>query len=368
MIAIDASRGEGGGQVLRTALALAAAAGRSVRLHGIRAGRRNAGLAPQHLAAVLAAAEICGAEVRGATLGSTEISFVPGVPVRGGERRWDVSRLAGRGSAGAATLILQTLLAPLALAATASRLVIGGGTHVPWSPPFEYLRRVFLPAVDPCGLHAELQLQSWGFYPAGGGCVIARVPPVRASSLKPLILEERGGLRRVAGVALTSGLPDHVARRLAATAVERLAPIIAAEPGRPGLRVDERRVGSAGPGAVLMLAAEYEHLGAGFTAWGKRGKPAERVADAACEAFLAHHASGAAADPHLADQLVLPLALARGTSRVHTSRVSRHLLTVAELVPQLAPARVDVVGDLGRPGLVVIEGAGLAVAATDRDS
>jgi RNA 3'-terminal phosphate cyclase (ATP) len=270
--------------------------------------------------------------------------------------------VAGGGSAGSVTLILQALLTPLALAGADSRLILCGGTHVPWSPPCEYLERVFRPMVARCGLRFALQLQTWGFYPAGGGRLEARVQPAArrgvGGALVPAELLWRGRLRRLRGWALTSRLPHHVARRMVEAVHHRLAPVVAREPGRPGLRVEERRVASNGPGAVVVLVAEYEEASAGFTAWGKRGKPAEVVADEASTAFLDHHRTEAPVDPRLGDQLLVPLALAAGRSRFTTSRITRHLVTNAQIIAEMVPARIVVAGEEDGPGEVTVEGAG----------
>jgi len=320
MVVIDGSYGEGGGQVLRTALTLAALTGQPVRIEHIRAGRRKPGLQPQHLTAVQAAAAVCEAHLEGDVLDSQALVFVPGSPPRPGRYTFDVAEAARRGSAGSVSLVLQTVLLPLALADGESHLTLRGGTHVPWSPPVPYLEHAFLPLLAPMGVRAQVELVRWGFYPAGGGEIRIQITG-QERPLHPILLTKRGELQRVWGTAAVMNLPAHIPQRMAARARNVLA--------KAGLQaqVEPRRLRGVGPGAGIFLFAEYAHATAGFTAYGRKGLPAERVAEAACEDLLAHHRSSAPADPHLADQLVLPMALAKGESRVVTSQVSQHLLT-----------------------------------------
>lgn len=347
VIEIDGSYGEGGGQVLRTALALSAITGQPVHIERIRAGRRNPGLAPQHLTGVLALAEICGAEVRGAAIGSTELLFQPRSKPRPGTYVFDVVGAAGRGSAGSVTLLLQTLLLPLALVEGGSRLTLKGGTHVPWSPPFDYLAHVYLPMVARMGVKADCRLDAWGFYPIGGGQITADVYGKRRP-FTPLSLLERGDLKRIRGAAVACNLPTHIAQRIADRARNVLV-----DAGLPA-DVTPKRERGAGPGAGLFLMAEYEHSLAGFSALGAKGKPSEQVADEACRDLLAYHASGEPVDGHLADQLLLPMALAAGRSEFRAARVTQHLLTNAHIIEQFIPTRIEVGGSEEEPGTIVI--------------
>ena len=352
MIEIDGSYGEGGGQVLRTALTLSALTGQATRIRRIRAGRRNPGLAPQHLTGVLALARICDAEVGQAAIGSMEIVFEPRSAPLPGDYVFDVAQAAPGGSAGAVSLILQTLLLPLAFAGGASRVTLKGGTHVPWSPPFEYLAHVYVPAVARMGLKAECRLEGWGFYPMGGGQVAAEVGGEPPALLAPLTLVERGRLKRIWGMATACNLPAHIAQRMA----DRVRSVLS-QAGLPA-QVTPRRETGVGPGAALCLVAEYEGALAGFSALGAKGKPSEQVADEACQALKEYHAAGAPADAHLADQLLLPMALAAGRSEFRAQRITRHLLTNAHVIRQVIPARIEINGQEGEPGEVVVEGAG----------
>lgn len=341
MVVIDGSYGEGGGQVLRTTLTLAILTGQPVRIEHIRAGRRKPGLQPQHLTAVRAAAAVCGAHLNGDVLGSQVLTFVPGGPPCPGEYTFDVAKVAQRGSAGSVSLVLQTVLLPLALADGESRLTLRGGTHVPWSPPVSYLEHVFLPLLAQMGVRTQVELVRWGFYPAGGGEVRIWIGG-RAGSLRPIALTRHGALERVWGTAAVMNLPAHIPQRMAARAHNVLA-----EAGLQA-QVEPRRLRGVGPGAGIFLFAEYapspygEAVTAGSTAYGRKGLPAERVAESACEDLLAHHRSDAPSDSHLADQLVLPMALAKGESRLVASQVSQHLLTNVWVVRQFLARELSI--------------------------
>jgi RNA 3'-terminal phosphate cyclase (ATP) len=349
MIIIDGSYGEGGGQVLRTSLALAILTGQPVRIERIRAGRKEPGLRPQHLTAVQAAALVCEARLEGGELGSQTLTLAPGGPALPGEYAFDVAEAAQGGSAGSVGLVLQAVLLPLALASGESRLTLRGGTHVPWAPSLSYLEHVFLPVLAQMGVSAKVEPVRWGFYPAGGGEVRVEIAG-RNGPWRPVLLTERGELRRVWGTAVVTNLPAHIPQRMANRACNVLAEV--------GLRaqVEPRRLRGAGPGAGIFLFAEYAHTVAGFTAYGRKGLPAEQVAEAACADLLAHHRSGAPADPYLADQLVLPTALAEGESQVVTSQVSQHLLTNAWVVQQFLARELNIEGKLGEQGRLVVKG------------
>jgi RNA 3'-terminal phosphate cyclase (ATP) len=338
MIVIDGSYGEGGGQVLRTSLTLAILTGRAVQIEHIRAGRRKPGLAAQHLTAVRAAAAICDATVTGDRMGSQWLQFRPGGPPRAGDYTFDVAQVRRGGSAGAVSLVLQTVLLPLALAPGSSRLTLRGGTHVSWSPPFPYLNEVYLPTLTRLGLRATVELKRCGFYPAGGGEVVMQIEG-DASSVRPLSLTERGALGRVWGTALVANLPAHIPQRMANRARNLLA--------EEGLKADlrARRVRANGPGAGIFVLLEYENgARAGFTAYGRKGLPAEQVAEAACRDLLRYHRSGAAVDMHLADQLIVPLTIADDVSHFSTCRVTEHLRTNMWVVERFARARFEVTG------------------------
>lgn len=346
-VTIDGSWGEGGGQILRSTLALSLLSGRPARIERIRAGRPNPGLQAQHLTGLRAATAISSAWVEGARIGSAGIWFAPG-PVRSGDHLFDVG--AERASAGSVSLVAQTVLLPLALRGGGrSTLRLRGGTHVPWSPSFHYLRDVYLPLLASLGLRAEAHLHRWGFYPRGQGEMTLTVEP--SPGLRPRSFDERGPLREVRGLSAVCSLPRSIAVRQRDSALRLLREEgLAAE-----VEVEEAQ--GLGQGTFIFLVARFEEVAAGFSALGERGKPAEQVGEEAARALLAHYRSGAALDPHLADQALLPLALA-GACSFTTSRVTRHLLTNLWVLQQFLPVRARLEGEEGREGRVSLEPAG----------
>ncbi|MEJ2736751.1 MAG: RNA 3'-terminal phosphate cyclase [Anaerolineae bacterium] len=345
MILIDGSYGEGGGQVVRTSLALSAITGQPLRIEGIRAGRRKPGLRPQHLTGVRAAARVCDAEVEGARLNSQALTFAPGSAPQAGAYTFDVAQVAKGGSAGSVSLVLQTVLLPLALAQGRSQLTLRGGTHVAWSPPFDYLKRVYLPALARMGIQAKVNLRKWGWYPQGGGEVQATVEGLGAdAALTAQDLRQRGELLRVRGLSASSNLPKHIRVRQERAALQIL------RSNSVNARLEVRDPPSKSTGTVVFLWAEFVQALAGFTSLGERGKPAERVAEEAADELLDYLHGDAALDPHLADQMVLPMALAAGESQFTTGRVTQHLLTNTWVVNQFFPGRVQVEGEEGGPG------------------
>ena len=213
---IDGAHGEGGGQILRSALTLSVITGRHLRIHNMRAARKNPGLAAQHLTAVRAAAALCRAQVVGDTLGSQELDFAPTAPVQAGEFEFDVAEARTGGSAGSVNLVLQTVLLPLALASGESCLLLHGGTHLPMSPSFDYVSDVWLPTLARIGIAASVQLDAWGWYPIGRGQIRATIAGTerRGGLLAPLDCLERGALRRVSGRAVAANLPSHIPQRM----------------------------------------------------------------------------------------------------------------------------------------------------------
>jgi RNA 3'-terminal phosphate cyclase (ATP) len=347
MMTIDGSHGEGGGQVLRTSLSMAAVLRRDVEIINIRANRKKPGLMPQHLCACRAVAAVTGGRLEGDRLGSARLRFSPLSP-RHGRYRFDVSE--AKPSAGSTGMIFQTLLPPLALAGASTRLKLLGGTHTPWSPPVHYLQEVFLPALILMGLRTQLSLRRWGWYPRGGGIVEAQIEP--AGELRAVDLTRRGSLLEVWGLSAVARLPRSIAERQRHQAISRLA----AKAIKADLEVQE--VPSRGPGTFIILVAHFENLSAGFSALGKKGRPAEAVADEAVDAFLAHERSQGAVDPHLSDQLLLYMLLAQGTSRLTSSSITPHLLTNVWVLEQFLPGRIRVQGREGEEGAVVVEGVG----------
>ncbi len=348
-VTLDGSYGEGGGQILRTALALAAITGRQVALTQIRAGRANPGLRPQHLAVVRAMAAICQAELRGDAIGSRELTFAPQASVQAGDYVVDVAEMAGEGSAGAVTLLFQALFIPLALAGGPSTLTLRGGTHVRWSPPYHYLSDVFVPLAERIGLSARLELGAWGWFPRGGGEMVAHLPGgAHLGDLRALELTERGGLKGLWGFSAASNLPEHVAQRQRDQFVQRLSS------RHQKAELELWAPPSPGPGTCIFLLAEYDAVSVGFTGYGRLRYPAEQVADDAFEEYDTHRRSGMALDPHLADQVLLPLALAKGLSRYTTSQVTAHLATVAWVAERMLGREIVVQGPQGGYGEVAV--------------
>jgi RNA 3'-terminal phosphate cyclase (ATP) len=321
-IQLDGAYGEGGGQILRTGVALAALTGEAVLFERIRAGRTKPGLQPQHLAAVRAAASLCAAELSGDVVGSQQLLFTPRTPVRADRYRIDI------GTAGAVPLVLQTVLLPLALAGT-SRVTITGGTHVPHAPTAEYLAHVYLPALARAGVRATLAMPSAGFYPRGGGEMTAEITPAR---LQPFDLTARGKINSITAHILTANLPAHVGERGAETAARLLKRL-----GIPGTRVSAVTAPSNGPGAAITIAVACAGGGAGFTSLGERGKPMERVVEEAVIDLQRWLKTTAACDAHLADQIVLPAALSGGECRWTAPAATEHLRTVLWVARHFRP-------------------------------
>jgi RNA 3'-terminal phosphate cyclase (ATP) len=352
MLVIDGSHGEGGGAVLRNSLSLSAVLGQDTRIENVRATRRNPGLQAQHLTAVRALATACKAELEGAELGSLSLTFRPRSRPRSGEYAWDVAAARRGGSAGATTLVFQALALPLLCAEGDSTLVLRGGTHVAWSPPFHYLQSVCLPMLRQMGAEARVDIERWGWYPLGGGLITARIAGLGSdtSSLQGITIDSRGPIRRISGISATSNLPAHIAQRQK----DQAEKVLHAE----GLEahIDLVDAPAQGQGTLVFLAAEFEKAVAGFTALGRKGKPAERVADEACQHLLRYYRSGAALDQYLADQLVIPLSMAEGPSSFSTCRITQHLLTNAWIVEQFLGQHVSIKGTEGKAGEVSIPG------------
>ena len=295
MVVLDGAMGEGGGQILRSALALSVVTGRTVTIEHIRAGRSKPGLRPQHRQCVLAAARISAAGFRGAEIGSGSLTFTPG-PVRSGLYRFDI------GTAGSTSLVLQTLALPLSRGDGPSEVHITGGTHVPMSPPLDFLHHGWARWMDAIGLRVAVRLVRAGYYPPGGGKIRATVRgPARVGTLDRV---DRGRLQRVHGTSAVSRLPRSIAQRQCDAACHHLTDL-----GVP-VTIDVVETDAPSPGTYVVLCAEFDHAWAVFSSLGQRGKPAERVAQEACDELLDHVRIGGAVDPHAADQIVLPLALA----------------------------------------------------------
>jgi RNA 3'-terminal phosphate cyclase (ATP) len=340
MLYLDGAHGEGGGQLVRTSLSLAVLLGEPVKITDIRAGRAKPGLRPQHLTGVKALSHVARAEVEGASLGSRELTFRPQT-IQAGNYFFDVAEKTG--SAGAVALVAQALLPPLLAAREPATLTIRGGTHVAWSPPAHYLMQVFLPTLAELGGEVRLTLMRWGWYPRGGGEVRLTVNPVSTISPRQWLTPPDPAAFQALSAA--SRVPYHVIQRQGNRLKERLG---------SGLPVAEVEAESLDPGSFVFLWGPH----AGFSALGARGKPSEKVADEVVAEFLNFKNSQAALDRHLADQIVLYLARAAGTSAFTTEEITSHLLTNLWVIEQFLGPVFQVRGSLGEPGEITCRGRG----------
>ena len=343
MLIIDGSFGEGGGQILRTALALSCVTKTPIEIFNIRKGRKKPGLQPQHLAAVRACARISNAQVAGGMLGSTELQFMPG-DLTSGDYEFNVAE--EKGSAGSVSLVIQSILLPLIFCPGESQVTIKGGTHVPFSPPFDYLTKVWLPFLGKIGVEAEAEIVKYGFYPKGGGEVRLKVKPME--KLQGINLLERGKFVSLRGISAVANLPEAIAQRQKQEAEK----ILNKENLEP--KIEVKQVNSVGAGTYLFLWAEFENSLAGFSSLGERGKAAERVSQEACQSLLDFLQSEAAMEEHLADQVLPFLALAKGESSLTVSKITSHLLTNVWVVEKFVPTKIIVEGEIGRCGKVAI--------------
>ncbi|OGA50016.1 MAG: RNA 3'-terminal-phosphate cyclase [Betaproteobacteria bacterium RIFCSPLOWO2_12_FULL_62_13] len=332
MIEIDGSYGEGGGQLARTAVALSAITGRAIRLVNVRAKRDKAGLAPQHLAAVRAVGEVCGATTEGLELRSTSFRFSPG-PLKGGMYRFDV------GTAGSVTLVLQAALPPLLACGEGARVIVTGGTDVRQAPPVDYLTEVILRHLARMGAKLHIAVLRRGYYPRGGGEVAVEIS---ATKLRPVGLPAPGVLRQLEGVAHVANLPASIADRMRGAALAQFAGI------KPGGRIASRVLGGAeaiGQGGAIVAWAQTEHTVLGAARVAERGVRAEALGEAVGRELRADLETGATADVHAADQLLVFLALAGGESAFTTRELSSHAHTAMWLIGQFLPARFAIERD-----------------------
>lgn len=323
MLTIDGRMGEGGGQVLRTSLSLSALLGRPFRLEHIRAGRSSPGLKAQHLTSVRAAAAVCGAELTGDELHSQTLEFHPQHKPKGGRYLFDVAKIAAQGSAGSAALVLQTVVWPLLFAAEPSVITVRGGTHVPFSPSFHYLQHITWPHYCLFGIKGILMLHDWGWFPKGDGQIQLELEPLAGRPLEPVDLQPKP-TTHVQGLAIATNLPSHISHRMARRADNLL------KAAGYTANIATKRQKNNSDGAGLFLWASNQRTGG--TGLGRPGYPAQHVAQDAVEDLLTANPSDGLVGEHLADQLLLPMALASGPSKMTVSRWNRHAETNAALL------------------------------------
>ena len=320
MLVIDGSFGEGGGQIVRSSLALSAVTGQAFSMHNVRAGRDKPGLRQQHMTAVKSVAKICDAEVQGAEVGSSHLTFRPG-KIRGGDYLFDIV------TAGSTTLVLQAVLPALLLAEKPSTIELRGGTHNPFAPPFDFIEKAFLPLLDRMGPSVSAHIERYGFYPAGGGRLIVQVKP--ATCFKPFELLDRGKLRGQTVRAIVANLPRHIGDRECRQVRQ------SDDWNQAHSDVVEVQT-SASPGNVVLLEVEFQNVTEVFVAFGSRGLPAEKVARSAVCESKEYLKSTAPVGKYLADQLILPLGisahLGHGGGRFRTVPLSLHSKTHLELL------------------------------------
>lgn len=333
---IDGSKA--GGQVLRTALGLAAITGKAIKVVNIRGGRPDSGLKTQHLQGILAVAELCNAELKGVKLGSKEIEFMPG--------KLEAKELSIKiSTAGSIGLLFQSLQLAAAFCDTSVRIhITGGSTASAWSPPVHYIQSVLLPIVRKMGYNANIKIKHEGFYPKGGAEVEITVRPVK--KLKSILLKERGGIKAIKGLSIVGNLPEHIAKRQAEAAKKTL------ESFNPS--IETRIVRTASRGTAIVLWAECENSILGANALGKLGLPAEKVGIAAAKELLQSIESGAALDKYMADQILPFLALAQSESEITVEKITKHCLTNIAVIERLLPVKFRV----SKKGEISVKGFG----------
>ena len=366
MIEIDGSYGEGGGQILRTALSLSCLFEKPFRIFNIRKRRKKPGLRPQHLTSVRSAQLISNAEVKGDAAGSTKLTFSP-KEIKEGDFFFDI------GTAGSTSLVLQTIIPALIFSThhplicnpphppfgkggmggflnKKSTITLKGGTHVPFSPSFHYLSEVFAPFLKRIGIEIRLTIESYGFYPKGGGKIKAEVFP--AQDIKPLNILERGHMTGLRGYSGVGNLPLSIAERQRNALVERIHSEI--NDLECAIDIELLNVSTPGQGTFIFLLSKSEHSTAGFTSLGERGKRAEVVGEEAATEFINYYETASALDPHISDQVVLYLSLCKEESIFTTSCITEHLMTNLWVIGLFHEFRYSVEGEVGKPGIVRI--------------
>ena len=333
-VSIDGSTGEGGGQILRTSLALSCITGRSLHIENIRAARRNPGLAKQHLSSVQAACRICNGKCDGAIQRSQALDFHPGF-VQSGDFYFDI------GSAGSASLVIQTILPALFLADKPSTVTVTGGTHNPLAPPFDFLCETFLPAIATAAFQASCKLIKHGFFPAGAGKITFHIQPpppfcfakTKQRGHRTINLSQPGTQFQIHAKIYTAKLPAHIAQRQQKLLLQS------------GLNIQNFEhievTDSDGPGNCVMIRLGDGRRTTVFTAFGMRGKPSRNVISEVVNLAKDFLLSGAAVDRFLADQLLIYMAISK-TGCYTTNELSTHLLTNIEIIKKFLPVNFHV--------------------------
>lgn len=326
MIEIDGSHGEGGGQILRTAISLSAVAGKEVVIGNIRAGRSNPGISPSHVTSIEAVAQLCDAEVDGLFAGSKRIAFKPDQLI-GGTFDFDV------GTAGSISLVVQSCLLPAALSKSRVNLVVKGGTDVRWSPPIDFMRLVHLPILSRFGPACDIEINSRGFYPEGGGEVCVEISPV--VKLSGLDLGERGDVLSIDGCAYAQNLPEHITSRMRHSVLKNMLDF-------KEVRVDlDIRKGHS-TGAGIVLAATCRNSIIGESALGAKGVKAEILGENCSSDLKETLRSGASVDQHMLDQILPYMALAEGGSRVLADELTSHAETNIWVIEKFVEKRFSI--------------------------
>lgn len=354
-VEIEGTYGEGGGQILRTALTLSTVTRIPVRIVNVRGKRSPPGLRPQHKTAAEALARYVDADVRGVELGSTEVEFFPRSPQLG-------RMVADTGTAGSTTLILQSLLPVMLFSGNRAEVEVRGGTNNPLAPPVDYLERVFIPTLARMGTKIDLRLQRRGFYPRGGGILTVRSEPVRV--LRSIDLTEFGEVKGISGIAYSSRLPNHIVPRIvkaARSSLEKEGPW-PKEIEQEILQGDNPKC-ALSPGCGILLTATLTSgaiLGADEP--GKIGTPAEEVGETAAERLMRAIRQGVPVDEHLADQILVYMALAKGKSRIRVSEVTLHVVSCIYVCEQFLGRIFTVSGEAGNAATISCDGVGFSVS------
>ncbi len=353
MIDIDGSYGEGGGQILRTAVSLSALTMKPIRITNIRAGRPKPGLTRQHIAGIALTGMLVNATIKGLDIGSTTVEFVPDER-RSGTFSYDV------GTAGSISLVLQAVLPPAVLSSEPVVLNLRGGTDVKWSPPIDYLTNVFAHTIKQMGPTIKITQKKRGHYPRGGGIVSCEVVP--SSEIKPLDQIEFGKVMKVSGISHCVRLPGHIAERQASSAEDLIQMRLGVEPEITRESYQKGDDPHLGPGSGIVIWVEDEHgvrLGADML--GERGKSAESVGNSAVSLLMEEVSSEMAVDSHLCDMLIPYIAIASGTSRIGVTKITSHLTTNIWTTEQILGTQLELQSESKKSGVLTVKGAELSV-------